>query len=113
MQVIEKFSEGLKRELDVIIPSNRLTDSFNERIEDIRSKANIKGFRPGKVPLSHIKSLYGKSILSETIDEIIKEIVPEILSKRDERAAMRPSITINEGESDITSGLIEGTVDLK
>ncbi|AKK20427.1 trigger factor [Candidatus Liberibacter africanus] len=113
MQVIEKFSEGLKRELDVIVPSSRVTDVFDKRIEDIKSKANIKGFRPGKVPVSHIKSMYGKSILSEIIDEMIKEIVPEVLSQRDERAAMRPNIAINEGEDDVTSRLIEGSVDLK
>lgn len=114
MQIIEKFSEGLNRELDVVIPSNQLTESFNKRLEDIRSTAHIKGFRPGKVPFSHIKSIYGKSILSEIIDDLIKKTVPEVLSKRDERAAMRPKITINEGdEEEKTSRLMDGSIDLK
>ncbi|MEG8099465.1 trigger factor [Candidatus Liberibacter brunswickensis] len=113
MQVIEKFSEGLKRELDVIVPSSQLTDIFNNRMDDIKNSANIKGFRPGKVPISHIKSIYGKSILSEVIDKMIKDIVPEVLSKRDERAAMRPKITINEGEDEVTPRLMDKAADLK
>ncbi|AHA27888.1 trigger factor [Candidatus Liberibacter americanus] len=113
MQVIENVSDGLKRELDIILSSDQLIDSFNERLEDIKSKANIKGFRPGKVPLSHIKSMYGKSILSEIVDETIKEKVPDILSKRNDRAAMQPNIVINDGQEDVLSLLLQGSVDLK
>ncbi|PTL86219.1 MAG: trigger factor [Candidatus Liberibacter europaeus] len=113
MQVVENVSEGLKRELDVVMSSDQLMSSFSSRLEEIRSKANLKGFRPGKVPASHIKSIYGKSILSEIIDAIVKEKIPDVISQRNERAVASPKITINDGSKEAMSLLLEGSEDLK
>ncbi|MBL0849362.1 MAG: trigger factor [Candidatus Liberibacter ctenarytainae] len=113
MQVIEKVVEGLKREIDVITPSGQLMERLDKRLKSAQSKAHIKGFRPGKVPLSHIKSLCGKSVLSEIIDEIIKETIPSVLSDRNERAAMQPKIVINEGDQEVVALFLQGSIDLK
>ncbi|MBA5723711.1 trigger factor, partial [Candidatus Liberibacter sp.] len=112
MQVIETIVEGLKRELEVVVSSAQLMGRINERLEDIKNKARIKGFRLGKVPMSHIKAMYGKSILSEIVDEIIKETTSDILSKRDERTSLQPQIKLNEEKEEITR-LLEGSTDLK
>jgi trigger factor len=54
-----------------------------EKVKDYSRKANIKGFRPGKVPPGLIKKLYGKSILVEEINELLSKSITEYIKKND------------------------------
>ena len=52
-----------------IVPNDYLSKVEN-RINEIKPKLNLKGFRPGKVPVQLIKKMYGKSILIEEINKL-------------------------------------------
>ena len=52
MQITETLSEGLKREFKVIVPAASSKPRLNARLEEMKDKVNLKGFRPGKVPVS-------------------------------------------------------------
>lgn len=41
----------------------------DKKLKEYAKTANVKGFRPGHVPLQYIKSIYGKGVL---VDEVIK-----------------------------------------
>ncbi len=73
MQVIETLAEGLKREIKVVIPAKDMQDKMNERLADVKDKVRINGFRPGKVPAAHLKKVYGKSIMADLVNEIVRE----------------------------------------
>ncbi|MCR9062117.1 MAG: trigger factor family protein, partial [Rhodobacteraceae bacterium] len=67
MQVTETLSEGLKRELKIDIPAGDLATKLEDYMADLKSKANIKGFRPGKVPVGHLKKMYGRQAMAEIL----------------------------------------------
>ncbi len=69
MQVKETLSEGLKREYEVVVPAADLDQRVNAKLDEIKGRVNIAGFRPGKVPMSHLKRVYGKSVMSEVIQQ--------------------------------------------
>jgi trigger factor len=100
MQVIETLAEGLKRELKVVIPAKDMEQRLNERLAEVKDKVRINGFRPGKVPVSHVKKMYGKSIMAELVNEIVRERPSAILSERGEKSATQPEIAMTEDEAE-------------
>ncbi|AGA65017.1 Cell division trigger factor [Liberibacter crescens BT-1] len=112
MQVIESVAEGLKREVEIIIPSDHFMANLNQRLQDLKNKVNIKGFRPGKVPVSYLKKMYGKSILEDVINEVVRDKTSAVLSERGEKPATQPDVKLIK-EEDAFKGLLEGTSDLK
>ncbi|MGN6549984.1 MAG: trigger factor [Pararhizobium sp.] len=103
MQVTETLSEGLKREIKVVIPAKDMEVRMNERLADAKDRVRINGFRPGKVPVAHLKKMYGKSIMAELVNEILRDKPTEILSERGEKAATQPEITMTEDEAEANS----------
>jgi len=100
MQVTETLSEGLKREIKVVIPAKDMEAQMNERLADAKDRVRINGFRPGKVPIGHLKKMYGKSIMAELVNEIVRDKPTEILSERGEKAATQPEIKMTEDEAE-------------
>ena len=100
MKVTETLNEGLKREITVTIPSADMTAKRDERLVDLKDKVKLDGFRPGKVPLSHVSKLYGKSVMGELVNELIDEHTKAVLAERKEKAAQQPNISMTEDEAE-------------
>ena len=100
MQVIETLAQGLKRELKVVIPAKDMEARMNERLAEVKDRVKINGFRPGKVPAAHLKKIYGKSIMADLVNEIVRDKPTEILSGRGEKSATQPEIAMTEDEAE-------------
>ncbi len=100
MQVIETLAQGLKRELKVVIPADEMEARMNERLVEVKDRVRINGFRPGKVPVAHLKKVYGKSIMADLVNEIVREKPTEILTSRGEKSATQPEIAMTEDEAE-------------
>jgi trigger factor len=100
MQVSETLNSGLKREIKVTVPAKDMEARLMERLEDAKNKVRLKGFRPGKVPLQHLRRMYGKSFMAEVVNEILNDSSRTILSERGEKPAMQPEITMTEDEKE-------------
>jgi trigger factor len=112
MQVTETVSDGLKRQLKVIVPANELKARVETRLEDLKSKVRLNGFRPGKVPLAHVRQLYGRSVMAEVLEETVGETSTKALEERKERPAFRPDIKLPEDQAAVER-IIEGASDLE
>jgi trigger factor len=65
MNVTETLSQGLKREFQVVLNATDLKSRLDDGLQGLQGKAKINGFRPGKVPVAHLRRLYGRSVMSD------------------------------------------------
>ena len=111
MQVTETTTDGLKREFKVVVPASDLDARLNDRLAQLKDRVQLRGFRPGKVPVTHLKKVYGRAVMAETIEELVRETNAKIVTDRGLRLAMDPKITMPENQSEI-EGVIAGKSDL-
>ena len=99
MQITETLNEGLKRELKVVVPAADLEERLAKRLDDAKDRVQLKGFRPGKVPLGHLRKMYGKSFMAEVVNEILNDS-RAILAERNEKSATQPQVSMTEDEKE-------------
>ena len=111
MQVNETLVDGLKREFAVVVPATELDNRLVERLSSLKDEVRLKGFRPGKVPISHLKRLYGRSAMAEIVQDVLAEVARNTLSERGEKAAMAPDYRLPEDEG-VANEVLNGNHDL-
>jgi trigger factor len=111
MQVTETVSEGLKREFQVQVPAADLEARMVARLGELKDRVRLNGFRPGKVPVGHLKKIYGRAVMAETIDALIRELNAQIVSDRGLKLAMEPQVKIPDEQAAVER-IIGGQVDL-
>jgi trigger factor len=111
MQVNARVVEGLRREFEVVVPAAELDDRLATRLNQLKDEVRIKGFRPGKVPVSHLKRLYGRSAMAEIVQSVINEVARDTLADRGERAALQPDFKLPEDEG-AAEKILTGDADL-
>jgi trigger factor len=111
MQVTETLAEGLKHEFKVSVPASDLDAKADAKLVDLKDKVKLNGFRPGKVPVSHLKKVYGRSVMAETIDQTIRDTNTQIFTDRGFRLATEPKITMPTEQKEVEE-LLAGKTDL-
>ncbi|WP_297296659.1 trigger factor [uncultured Methylovirgula sp.] len=101
MQVTETRSEGLKREYKVVLPADDLASRVESQLNEIKAKARIKGFRPGKVPVAHLRRLYGRSIMAEVMQEAVNDANRKIVEDNALRLAGAPKIDLPKDQDEL------------
>src|SRR6202041_411798 len=111
MEVAEPPAAGLKREYRVVVPATDLEAKVNERLDDIKGRVQLRGFRPGKVPVAHLKRLYGKSAMAEVIEAAVREANSKIVTDHGYKLAIEPKVVLPSDEGAV-EGVIGGKWDL-
>jgi trigger factor len=111
MDITQTSSEGLAREFKIVVGASELDDRLMSRLEEIKDQVQIKGFRPGKVPVTHLKRIHGKSVMTEVVQEIVTNSTDETLTKHEIKAAQQPRIELPE--ADVLEPVFEGKADFE
>ena len=111
MQVTETQSDGLKRQLKVVVGAGEIGAKFDARIDELKDRVQLKGFRKGKVPVQHLKKVFGRSLMGEVLQQTIEEKSRAALDERKERPAIQPQIELPEDQQEIEQ-ILSGQADL-
>lgn len=116
MQVTQTLEDGLKREFKIVVPAADLEGRLVERLATLKDRVNINGFRKGKVPLAHLKKLYGRAVMAEVVEQVVADANKKIVDDNGLKLAMQPRVKVTaDGESDeekAVEGVIAGRHDL-
>ena len=110
MQTTETLNEGLKRAIRVTVPADELETKLTAKLDDVRGRVKLNGFRPGKVPPKHLRKMYGKSMMAEIVQEIVDERSSGVLRERGEKSATRPHVKMSEDEAE-AERVLDGKAD--
>jgi len=108
MQVTVTNADGLKRELKIQVPAQDLEAKLGAKLDEMKGQVRLKGFRPGKVPVSHLRKTFGKQVMGDVIQETVGETSQKAIEDESLRPAFQPSIDL-EGE---IQDVIDGKSDL-
>ncbi|MEO1207260.1 MAG: trigger factor [Pseudomonadota bacterium] len=111
MEIKETSSDGLKRTLEVVVASTELNEKFDARMGEMSQRVELKGFRKGKVPKTHLKKVYGRAVMAEILEQAVRETSSKAIEDRGERPAQQPAIALPEDEKEIEK-VINGEADL-
>src|ERR1700734_3303446 len=111
MQVTETLSQGLKREYSIVLAASDLAARLDGQLADLKNKVKINGFRPGKVPVAHLKRVYGRSVMADTVEQTIRDTNSQIFTERGFRLATEPKVTMPTEEKAVED-ILTGKSDL-
>ncbi|HEY7979357.1 MAG TPA: trigger factor [Rhizomicrobium sp.] len=108
MQITETVNQDLRREYKVVIPANDLDKRLSGRIEEMKPRMNLKGFRPGKAPASHLKKTFGKQMMGEIVEQAVNESSQQAVKDNNLKPAFPPRVDLDseiekvmDGKSDL------------
>jgi trigger factor len=92
--------ENLNCQYEITIDKSIIQEKINSKIEELKPKINLKGFRKGNLPHDIIIGKYGQSILHEESQKIINDAVSKLIKDESIKIAFRPKININQCKID-------------
>ena len=94
MKVTVENKKGLNKDIKVFIDKKTMNSYMDEKYEEIKGTVNLKGFRPGKVPVEVLKRQFGKAVFSEVLDKVLKETTTKALEENKIKPAGQPKLDL-------------------
>jgi len=94
MKVTVDSKKGLKTNLKVFVDKKTIEDRIGKRLVELSKTVNIKGFRPGKVPIEVLKRQFGKAVYGEVLEKVLKETSTKALEEKKIKIAGQPKLDL-------------------
>ncbi len=104
MEVKETKSKGLSRSYEIKITKEDMETKLAAKIKEMQPQVNLKGFRPGKVPINHIRKMFGQSIMNDVVQETVTETTQKVIEDNKLRPAGQPKIELRANGAEVTNG---------
>ncbi|MBA1337398.1 MAG: trigger factor [Pelagibacterales bacterium] len=100
MKVTVDSKKGLKTNLKIFVAKDEINEKVQTRLVELSKTVNMKGFRPGKVPIAVIKRQFAKPIYGEVLEKILQETSAQAIKEKNIKVAGQPKIDIKSHGED-------------
>ena len=104
MQVVEKSNEGLSRVIAVTIPAAELNQKLDAKLKEVAPRMKLKGFRPGKVPMSHVRKTFGRDLMGEIVNDALNSSSQKALDDAKVRPAAPAEMKLTSDMDRVIAG---------
>jgi len=98
MNITRENSDDLNAVVKIEIEKADYDGNVEKVLKDYRKKANIKGFRPGMVPIGLVRKMYGRAVQIDEINKIVTENIQKYLADENIEILGDPLPHIDENE---------------
>lgn len=98
MQVSVEQTSELGRKLTIIVPTEKVESEIAQRLNSLKGRVKIDGFRPGKVPLNIVRQRYGAQVRQEVMTDKMQASYQDAVLQEKLRPASGPSIETQQIE---------------
>jgi trigger factor len=101
MQISVENTGKLERRMQVQVPAARVSEEIATRLKELSRTARLKGFRPGKAPITVIRQQFGQQVHREVIGELMQSSFAEAVTQNQLSPAGSPRIeptSVAEGQ---------------
>lgn len=105
MQVSLENTGGLERKLTIQVPGDEIQEKVNAKLKELSKQVRIKGFRPGRVPMSVVKQRYGNQARQEILNDTMQNSIQQAITDEKLRPAGMPRL--DAPPKDLESGDVE------
>ncbi len=100
MKVTVESKKGLKTNLKVFVDKKTIQEKISERLTELSKTVNLKGFRPGKVPVDVLKRQYGKAVYGEVLEKILRDTSAKAIEEKKIKVAGQPKLDLKSHGED-------------
>ena len=94
MKVTVDSKKGLTTNLKIFVDKKIIEEKIEFRLIELSKTVNLKGFRPGKVPVNVLRRQFGKAVYGEVLEKILKETSTKALEEKKIKVAGQPKIDL-------------------
>ena len=91
---------SLERRIDLAVPMSAIETEVENRLKRLAKNVKAPGFRPGKVPMSHVSKMHGTGVRQEVLGESLQKSFFEAINAQQLRVAGMPRFEPAEGGGD-------------
>ncbi|HLH00026.1 MAG TPA: trigger factor [Bryobacteraceae bacterium] len=84
--------EGCKHEIEITVPVDEVARETERAIANIQSKARLPGFRPGKAPVSLIRSKFAHKVREDVLENLLPKYFKKKMEEEELQPVGRPSV---------------------
>ena len=98
MEIKNISSKGLERVFSIDINENEIDEKLKSKLVELSSTIRLPGFRPGKVPISLVKSRFGNDVSKEVINELLDDASKKLINDEKLKPVTQPKIDMDKYE---------------
>jgi trigger factor len=98
MHITAKEQSGLTHHFSVVVTAAEIEVQTQAELQALGQKVKMPGFRPGKVPMSVLKSKYSKDVMGDVLEASVNKAVRQTVEEKKLRPALQPDVKITSFE---------------